>query len=124
MGGCLVECQLEQGCSSPLPPSARSRARALDGPRVLGILVCAIPFLPIFDEVLVDRREFLAATAVAAVSPMPALDTLAQPTTRQYIELRRYHLLPGTKQRAFSTFVGDVAIPAMNRAGVDRGGAF
>ena len=42
-----------------------------------------------------DRREFLAATAVAAVSPLPKLDTLAQSATRQYIELQRYHLLPG-----------------------------
>ena len=71
-----------------------------------------------------DRREFLAATAVAAVSPLPKLDTLAQSATRQYIELRRYHLLPGMKQRAFSAFMGDVAIPAMNRAGVARVGAF
>jgi hypothetical protein len=71
-----------------------------------------------------DRREFLAATAVAATSPLPKLDTLGQSATRQYIELRRYHLLPGTKQRAFSAFVGDVAIPAMNRAGVGRVGAF
>jgi NIPSNAP protein len=78
----------------------------------------------IFDEVLVDRREFLAATAVAAVSPLPKLDTLAQSATRQYIELRRYHLLPGTKQRAFIDFVGNAAIPAMNRAGVARVGAF
>ena len=70
-----------------------------------------------------DRREFLAATAVAATSPLPKLDTLGQSATRQYIELRRYHLLPGTKQRAFSVFVGDVAIPAMNRAGVERVGA-
>jgi len=67
--------------------------------------------LTIFDEVLVDRREFLAATAVAAVSSLPKLDAIAQPATRQYIELRRYHLLPGAKQRAFSAFVGDVAIP-------------
>src|SRR5688572_8975558 len=72
----------------------------------------------------VDRRDFLAATAVAAVSPMPKLDALAQPAPRQYIEIRRYHLLPGAKQRAFSTFVGNVAIPAMNRAGVGRVGAF
>lgn len=71
-----------------------------------------------------DRRKFLAATAVAAVSPIPTLDALGQPTPRQYIELRRYHLLPGAKQRAFSTFVGDVAIPAMNRAGVGKVGAF
>jgi NIPSNAP len=74
--------------------------------------------------VLVDRREFLAATAVATVSSLPKLDAIARPVTRQYIELRRYHLLAGAKQRAFSAFVGDVAIPAMNRAGVDRVGAF
>jgi hypothetical protein len=80
--------------------------------------------LTIFDEVLVDRREFLAATAVAAVSPLPKRDPLAQAATRQYIELRRYHLLAGPKQRAFIAFVGDVAIPAMNRAGVSRVGAF
>jgi hypothetical protein len=71
-----------------------------------------------------DRRQFLAATAVAAVSPLPTLDPRAQSATRQYIELRRYHLLSGTKQPAFLAFVGDVAIPAMNRAGVDRVGAF
>ena len=71
-----------------------------------------------------DRREFLAATAVAAVSPLPRLDALGQPTPRQYVELRRYHLPPGARQRAFSTFIGDVTIPAMNRAGVGRVGAF
>jgi hypothetical protein len=80
--------------------------------------------LTIFDEVLVDRRQFVAATAVAAVSPLPKLDPLAQSATRQYIELRRYHLLSSTKQRAFIAFVGDVAIPAMNRAGVRPVGAF
>jgi hypothetical protein len=72
----------------------------------------------------VDRREFLAATAVATVSPSGKLDALTQSANRQYIELRRYHLLPGTKQRAFIAFVGDAAIPAMNRAGVGRVGAF
>ena len=71
-----------------------------------------------------DRREFLAASALAAVSPLPHLNTLGQSAPRQYIELRRYHLLPGTKQRAFSAFIGDAAIPAMNRAGVGRVGAF
>jgi hypothetical protein len=72
----------------------------------------------------VDRREFLAASTAAAVSPLARLDALDQSTPRQYVELRRYHLLPGTKQRAFSAFMGDVAIPAMNRAGVGRVGAF
>jgi len=72
----------------------------------------------------VDRREFLATTALAAVSPLPHLNALSQSAPRQYIELRRYHLLPSTKQRAFIAFVGAAAIPAMNRAGVSRVGAF
>jgi len=72
----------------------------------------------------VDRREFLAASAAAAVLPIPTIVGLAQSSTKQYIELRRYHLLPGPKQRAFTAFVGDVAVPAMNRAGVGKVGAF
>ena len=70
-----------------------------------------------------DRREFLAASAVAAMSPRPALDTFGQSAARQYIELRRYHMVPG-KQDAFGAFLRDAAIPAMNRAGVSRVGAF
>ena len=77
-----------------------------------------------FDEVLVDRREFLATTAAAVVAPLPTAEAIGQSTNRQYIELRRYHLLPGAKQRAFLGFVGDAAIPAMNRVGVSRVGAF
>jgi hypothetical protein len=77
-----------------------------------------------YREVLVDRREFLAASAVAAVSPLPVLDVSHQTVARQYIELRHYHLLPGARQRAFTDFVGTVAIPAMNRAGVRKVGAF
>ena len=71
-----------------------------------------------------QRRKFLAAAGVAAVSPLPTLAALGQPASRQYIELRRYHLLPGAKQRAFSSFVGDAMVPAMNRAGVGKVGAF
>ena len=71
-----------------------------------------------------DRRNFLAAAAVASVSPLSRLEALGQPAPRQFFELRRYHLLPGAKQRAFTAFVGSVAIPAMNRAGVGRVGAF
>jgi hypothetical protein len=74
--------------------------------------------------VFVDRREFLAATAVAAVSPLPHRNALGQSAPRQYFELRRYHLLPGAKQRSFIDFVGSAAIPAMNRAGVGKVGAF
>ena len=71
-----------------------------------------------------DRREFLAAAAVAPLSSSARLEALAQPQSRQYIELRRYHLLPGAKARAFIDFIGSAAVPAMNRAGVARVGAF
>jgi hypothetical protein len=70
------------------------------------------------------RREFLAAGAVAAVSPTSRFHSLGQPAARQFIELRRYHLLPGAKQGAFVDFIGKAAIPAMNRAGVGKVGAF
>ena len=72
-----------------------------------------------------DRRDFLTATAaIAAVSPTRKLDALESLAPRQYYELRRYHLVPGPKQRAFTAFVGETAIPAMNRAGVGKVGAF
>jgi hypothetical protein len=77
-----------------------------------------------FDEVFVHRRDFLAASALAAAAPLPHLEALGQAEARQYIELRRYHLLPGAKQRAFTDFVGAAAIAAMNRAGIRRVGAF
>jgi hypothetical protein len=71
-----------------------------------------------------QRRDFLAAAAAAAVSPGQHRGRYNPFAARQYIELRRYHLLPGPKERAFTTFIGEVAIPAMNRAGVARVGTF
>jgi hypothetical protein len=73
-----------------------------------------------------NRRDFLAASAMAGVAPLSQIEALEaqQGAARQYIELRRYHLIPGASQRAFGTFMGDVAIPAMNRAGVGPIGAF
>ena len=71
-----------------------------------------------------DRREFVKAGSVAAVAPLPHLDRIGQSAARQYLELRRYHLLPGAKQRAFIDFVGAALVPAMNHAGVAKVGAF
>jgi hypothetical protein len=73
--------------------------------------------------VTLHRREFLAASTAAAVS-LRELESTRQAGAGQHIELRRDHLLPGSKQRAFSDFVGEMAIPAMNRAGIERVGAF
>ena len=74
------------------------------------------------------RRDFLAATAVAGAAPLARslapLETLGAAAERQFIEIRRYQLLPGARQRAFVDFIGGAAIPAMNRAGVSKVGAF
>ena len=73
-----------------------------------------------------NRREFLAASAVAGVAPLGQIEALQaqQGGDRHFFELRRYHLLPGARQREFTTFMGDVAVPAMNRAGIGPIGAF
>src|SRR5204863_8879594 len=92
----------------PLRPHPIDRQPLRSGPRPLARLF--IPSSP--TEVFVDRREFLAATAVAAVAPKPKLDkldALAQAANRQFIELRRYQLLPGTRQRAFGTYLAEAA---------------
>ena len=73
-----------------------------------------------------NRRDFLATSAVAGMAPLSQVEALSaqQGSNRQYIELRRYHLIPGASSRAFGTFMGEVAVPAMNRAGVGPIGAF
>jgi hypothetical protein len=73
-----------------------------------------------------NRRDFLAASAVAGVAPLSQIESLQaqQGGERQFIEIRRYHMLLGARQREFTTFMGDVAVPAMNRAGVGPIGAF
>ena len=73
-----------------------------------------------------NRREFLAASAVAGAAPLSGIEALQaqQGADRHFLEIRRYHLGYGAKQRAFNTFMGEVAVPAMNRAGVGPIGAF
>lgn len=73
-----------------------------------------------------NRRDFLAASAAAGIAPLAAAGPAAaqQQGEREYFELRRYHAIPGPKQRALTSFLGDVAVPAMNRAGVGPVGAF
>jgi hypothetical protein len=73
-----------------------------------------------------NRRQFLAASAAAGAVPLShaaAMEPDAQ-GARQYLELRRYHLLPGTKQKLVHDYLGGAAIPALNRLGVSPVGAF
>jgi hypothetical protein len=43
---------------------------------------------------------------------------------REYFELRQYHLLNRAKAGVFENFLHDVAIPAMNRIGIQPVGVF
>jgi hypothetical protein len=73
-----------------------------------------------------QRREFLAASAAAALglatlNPAPAAE---RGENRQLIELRTYHFASPEKQQAFEQFLARAAVPALNRAGVQTVGVF
>jgi len=76
------------------------------------------------------RRTFLSAGAALGMTPvmgMPGLtESFAQPATegRQYFEWIRYHLHLGTRQRLVADYYRDVAIPALNKAGINNVGVF
>ena len=76
------------------------------------------------------RREFLAASAAAAVGLTASRVTLAAekadgtPAGRQLLELRTYQFASAAKQAAFEQFLARAAVPAFNRAGVDPVGVF
>jgi hypothetical protein len=74
-----------------------------------------------------DRRTFLAASAAAGVAPLgraAAADAPDQQGAREIYEIRRYHTIAGAKAQAMNTFLSDVGLPALNRAGVSPVGAF
>lgn len=76
------------------------------------------------------RREFLASSIAAAglgtvlSSPTCVAQEVASPATREFYELRLYHLRRGPQTELFDRFYRDAAIPALNRAGIDRVGVF
>ena len=75
---------------------------------------------------MIDRRTLLASALPAALAPLAlsraALGALAP--SPQYYELRRYRLRNFSGQNAFHAFWGEVAVPALNRLGVEPVGAF
>lgn len=73
-----------------------------------------------------NRRDFIAASAVAGMTPLTSA-VAAEPggqDGRQYLELRHYRLLYGQRQRQVSDFLSKAAIPAWNRAGIGPVGVF
>ena len=81
-----------------------------------------------------DRRDFLAASAAAALRLAVTNDTTAAQdaapadrgagSAKQFIELRTYHFASADKQRAFERFLGTALVPALGRAGVAPLGVF
>ncbi len=75
-----------------------------------------------------QRREFLAASAAAALgvaaSARGGAARVAAPTANQWIELRTYHFASPEKLKAFEDFFERAAAAALGRAGVEPAGAF
>jgi len=76
-----------------------------------------------------NRRHFLtAALASASVAGLPSISRAAEAAaaspTREFFELRQYHLRRGPMQRVFEDYVRNAAIPAMNRLGIEPVGVF
>ena len=72
------------------------------------------------------RREFITASAAAAISlalSKPGRSAEAD-GNRMLIEVRTYHFATPEKQSAFAHFLGEVAVPAFNRAGIEPAGVF
>jgi len=76
------------------------------------------------------RREFLTSSIAAAGlgTILAGANAGARETgtsvAREFYELRLYHLRRGPQTELFDRFYGEAAIPALNRAGVERVGVF
>jgi len=76
------------------------------------------------------RRTFLTAGAALGMTPVmgiPALTSASEQSAadgRQYFEWIRYHLHPGNRQGWVADYYREVAIPALNKAGINNVGVF
>lgn len=70
------------------------------------------------------RRQFIAATALAGAAPLTACAAVQDSSGTDYFELRKYMMHVGPKRQLLNDFLRDVAIPALNRAGVAPVGVF
>lgn len=72
------------------------------------------------------RREFLAASCLAAAAPLQQMVTGADmpAAAKQYLELRNYELADAEHQKAFDEFLARAAIPAWNRLAIEPVGVF
>jgi hypothetical protein len=76
-----------------------------------------------------DRRKFLGSTlasgAVAATAAsLRAQQQAAGAASREYYELRRYHIISGPQKQLADSYLRDALIPALNRLGIKPVGVF
>ncbi len=73
-----------------------------------------------------NRRDFLAAAAATTTVTTALQSTGAESpaTSREYYELRRYHLRRGPRQRVFEDYVRNAWLPGMERLGIGPIGVF
>lgn len=73
-----------------------------------------------------QRRDFLAAAATSALGVALSRTSSAAdaPQSKALIELRNYHFASPEKQQAYEKFIGQIEIPALNRAGINPVGVF
>lgn len=74
-----------------------------------------------------DRRSFIASSGAAGAASM-ILGTITASATddpsREFYDLREFHFDSAEQKAEFIEFLGAVAIPALNRIGIDPVGAF
>jgi hypothetical protein len=68
------------------------------------------------------RREFVASSVVAAAAGASYVQ--AEESKQQYLELRKYVTLYGSKKGLLDQYLSQAAIPAWNRLGIKPVGAF
>lgn len=73
------------------------------------------------------RSEFLASAGILSAIPfvnMTGSETTKKTEENQYVELIKYQLHVGTRQKIVSEFYRDIAIPALNKVGIKNVGVF
>ena len=73
-----------------------------------------------------NRRHFLTVSGSVGLVTATGLDASAQETGagRQYLVLQKYSFGAEEQRKAFDAFMQDVALPALNRLGVQPVGVF
>ncbi|MCP4641231.1 MAG: NIPSNAP family containing protein [bacterium] len=73
---------------------------------------------------MIGRRSFLGMTALAGTASFGGAQAAEQAGGRDYYELRAYEVETEAQQAGLLTYLGDAAIPALNRLGVEQVGVF